>query len=77
VLRRPVESAQYCSHDYRNLAKQFGMTMSMSRKGDCYDKAPMESFWGSVKNELMQNATSRHAARPARPSQNILDFYNR
>ena len=27
------------------------MRASMSRKGDCYDNAPMESFWGTLKNE--------------------------
>ena len=67
MLRRPVESAQYCSHDYRALAKQFGMKMSMSRKGDCYDNAPMESFWGSLKNELVHHErfVTRQQARHA------------
>ncbi len=35
--------SQYCAHDYQKLLKQFGMTASMSRKGDCWDNAPMES----------------------------------
>jgi putative transposase len=70
--------SQYCSHDYRDLAKQFGMTMSMSRKGDCYDNAPMESFWGSLKNELVHHHrfTTRADARLA-ISEYIEMFYNR
>src|SRR4051794_12116755 len=43
VLRRPIESAQYAAHDYRRLLDEHGMLCSMSRKGDCWDNAPMES----------------------------------
>ena len=37
------------------------MKPSMSRKGDCYDNAPMESFWGTLKNELIYH--QRYATR--------------
>jgi putative transposase len=43
-----VRGGQYCAYDYQNLLQQFGMIASMSRKGDCYDNAPMESFWGDT-----------------------------
>ena len=46
---------QYCAHDYQTLLQQFGMIASMSRKGDCYDNAPMESFWGILKTELVHH----------------------
>ena len=36
--------SQYCAHAYRRLLDQFGMTASMSRKGNCYDNASIESF---------------------------------
>jgi putative transposase len=41
--------------------------MPMSRKGDCYDNAPMESFWGSLKNELVhhERSATREQARNA------------
>jgi putative transposase len=55
VLRRPVESAQYASGEYRNLLEQFGMKASMSRRGNCYDNAPMESFWASLKKEQVHH----------------------
>ncbi len=52
VMHLAIE-AQYCLHDYRDLAKQLGMTMSMSGKGDCYDSVPMESFWSLLKKEFV------------------------
>ena len=45
--------SQYCSHDYRNLIEHHKFKGSMSRKGNCYDNAPIESFWGVLKNELV------------------------
>jgi putative transposase len=86
AIKRPAQGlilhsdrgAQYCSHDYRALAKQFGTKMSMSRKGDCYDNAPMESFWGSLKNELVHHErfATRQQARHA-ITEYIEMFYNR
>jgi putative transposase len=43
--------SQYCSGDYRALLAEYGMVASMSRKGNCWDNAPMESFFNSLKNE--------------------------
>ncbi len=37
------------------LQEQFGLKTSMSRKGNCYDNAPMESFWGTLKNESLSH----------------------
>jgi putative transposase len=50
-LRRPPESGQYASHDYQKLLKQDGMIWSMSRKGNCWDNAPVERFFSSLKRE--------------------------
>lgn len=54
------------------------MAMSMSRKGDCWDNAPMESFWGSLKNELVHHRrfATRTEARQA-VTEYIEIFYNR
>ena len=51
--------SQYCSPRYRALVAQFGLRASMSRRGNCYDNAPMESFWGSLKNELVHHRRYR------------------
>ena len=47
--------SQYCSHEYRNVIEKYGFQGSMSKKGDCYDNAPIESFWGILKNELVHH----------------------
>ena len=44
----------YCCDDYRKMLKENGFECSMSRKGDCWDNAPMESFWGKLKTEWLQ-----------------------
>ena len=51
--RRPLEPAQYACKDYRAILARHGIFQSMSRKGDCWDNAPMESFFGSFKGELV------------------------
>lgn len=56
--------------DYRKLLVQFGMKASMSREGNRSDNAPMESFWGSLKNELVHHcsyATRAEADTPFNP----------
>lgn len=42
--------SQYCSHQYRQIINKHGFRGSMSRRGNCYDNAPIESFWGQLKN---------------------------
>lgn len=43
--------SQYCSNDFQKMLKMYGMISSMSRKGDCWDNAVAESFFGSLKTE--------------------------
>jgi len=59
LLHHSDRGSQYCSHDYRNILKQHGFVASMSRKGNCYDNAPMESFWGTLKQELTNHRRYR------------------
>lgn len=69
--------SQYASYEYRQLLEQFGMQASMSRRGNCYDNAPMESFWASMKKEQMHH---RQYATHAEAKADIFDyiecFYN-
>ena len=41
--------SQYCSHCFQDALTSYGMRSSMSRKGNCWDNAPTESLWGSLK----------------------------
>jgi transposase InsO family protein len=78
LIHHSDRGSQYCSHQYRNLLDQFHMRASMSRKGDCYDNAPMESFWGMLKSELVHH--QRYKTRQeaiAEITEYIEIFYNR
>jgi putative transposase len=59
--------SQYCSRIYQNLLKAYGFECSMSRKGNCWDNAPMESFWGKMKAEWLNDQCfeTREEARRA------------
>ena len=70
--------SQYCSHQYRQIIQKHGFAGSMSRKGNCYDNAPIESFWGQLKNELVYHKiyeTRQQAIADVRRYIEI--FYNR
>jgi putative transposase len=69
---------QYASEHYRRLLKEHGITCSMSRRGNCWDNAPMESFFATLKKELVHH--EQYATRSeARQSlfEYIEVFYNR
>ena len=70
--------SQYASDDYQRLLGRHGITCSMSRRGDCWDNAPMESFFASLKKELVHHEDYRSRAE-ARASvfEYIEVFYNR
>ena len=59
VLIHSDRGSQYCSHDYQSLLKKGGYICSMSRKGNCWDNAPMESFWGKLKQEWLNDKRFR------------------
>ena len=70
--------SQYCADDYRKLVAQFGMQASMSRKGNCDDNAPMESFRGQLEERNDSSSGVRHRSRRASANQEyIAIFYNR
>ena len=70
--------SQYACGDYQNALKAHGMVCSMSRKGDCWDNAPMESFFHTLKTELVHHRDyrTRWEAR-ANIFEYIEVFYNR
>ena len=78
LIHHSDRGSQYCSYEFRNILEQYGLTASMSRKGNCYDNAPMESFWGTLKQELVHHRrykTRREAIRDI--TEYIEIFYNR
>ena len=78
LIHHSDRGSQYCSSDYRKLLTKFGMTASMSRKGNCYDNAPMESFWGTLKNELIYHCRYRTREEAIKEITEYIEvFYNR
>jgi putative transposase len=77
-LRRPVEPGQYASTPYREALERHGIEQSMSRRGNCLDNAPMESFFASLKTEHVHHARFRtRAEAKAAVFEYVEIFYNR
>jgi putative transposase len=78
LVHHADRGVQYAAHGYRARLQAHGMLCSMSRKGDCWDNAPMESFFATLKGELIEAADyqTRDQAR-ADVFQYIEGFYNR
>jgi len=78
VVHHSDRGSQYASGDYQALLAAAGFQCSMSRKGDCFDNAPVESFFGTLKTELVyqQQYTTHREARSA-VFEYVEAFYNR
>jgi putative transposase len=63
--------SQYTSNAFRNLLNENSVTQSMSGTGNCYDNAPMESFFGTLKDELVHRC---HYANREQARQSIVDY---
>lgn len=65
LLHHSDRGSQYASHSIRNILAANQVQVSMSGRGNCYDNAVMESFWGTLKNEWVhhQNYKTRSQAR--------------
>ena len=78
LIHHSDRGSQYCSDNYQQLLDQFGMKVSMSRRGNCYDNAPMESFWGTLKNELVHHCRYETRDEAKASIQEYIEiFYNR
>lgn len=53
LIHHSDRGVQYASAEYRRVLDQHGLVASMSRRGNCYDNATMESFWSTLKHELI------------------------
>lgn len=69
---------QYCSEEYIEKLRAHGFLVSMSRKGNCYDNAPTESFWGFLKQELIYRRKFKTRKEAIAAIQEYIEiFYNR
>lgn len=78
VMHHSDRGSQYASHAFQDKLKEFGMICSMSRKGNCRDNAPTESWFNSFKNERYHGLHyATHAEMKAAGFEYIEVFYNR
>jgi putative transposase len=78
LLHHSDRGVQYASEDYTHLLGSRGMLVSMSGKGDCWDNAAMESFWATLKTELVNHEHyATHEQARASIFEYIEVFYNR
>lgn len=78
LLHHSDRGCQYASADYQRALRQRGLVCSMSRKGDCWDNAVAESFFATLKVELVhrENFATRSQAKAA-VFEYVEAFYNR
>lgn len=78
LIHHSDRGKQYASYEYQDLLERYGIKCSMSRRGNCHDNAYIESFWGTLKKELVygQRYQTREEARLS-IFEYIEVFYNR
>ena len=78
LVHHSDRGSEYASTSDQKILQEHGIQVSMSKKGDCYDNAPIESFWGTLKEECLGRNTyrTRKEARKA-VFDYIETFYNR
>jgi len=78
LIHHSDRGSQYCAYEYQRMLGHFDVIASMSDRGNCFDNAPMESFWGTLKQELVHH---RHYTSRQEAIRDITEyieiFYNR
>jgi putative transposase len=78
LLHHSDRGVQYACDDYRELLRSHGLEVSMSRTGNCWDNAAMESFFGTLKQELVHRETYATREQAERSLFEYIEvFYNR
>ena len=71
------QGCHYTSTSFRNLIKDYGLRQSMSRRGNCWDNAPQESFFGHMKDELcIKNKMWKSISEIQADIDDWIDYYN-
>ena len=68
--------SQYCSHEFQDALRAWQIRASMSRKGDCWDNAPTESFWARLKQACLEGRKFRSHRQATAAVMDWISFYN-
>ena len=78
LIHHSDRGSQYCAYEYQQILGRFDLKASMSGRGNCYDNAPMESFWGTLKQELVHHRHYTYRQEAMREITEYIEiFYNR
>ena len=77
LLHHSDRGSQYTGHAYQKQLRKMKVQVSMSRKGDCWDNAPMESFWATLKRECVTDIFASRTEARAVIFDYVMSFYNR
>ncbi len=77
LIHHSDQGSQYGSDDYRRLLAAHGITCSMSRRGNCWDNAVVESFFATLKRELIYRRSWPTRDEAIASIEEWIDFYNR
>jgi transposase InsO family protein len=77
LIHHSNQGGQYAAYEYQRCLKQAQVTPSMSRKGDCWDNAPMESFFSTVKRERVHRRRYLTRQEATEDLRIYLERYNR
>ena len=77
LLHHSDRGSQYTCDSYQQMLADRGITVSMSRTGNCLDNAPMESFWATLKRECADYVFESHEQARTEIFGYIMGFYNR
>lgn len=75
VIEQSDQGSHYTAREYREVLKALKIRQSMSKRGCCYDNAPIESFWGRMKEQVgnTKNLSSKEVIEKV---ENYIDYYN-
>jgi len=76
MVHHSDRGSQYAANDYREKLEALGITVSMSRKGDCWDNAPMESVNGTLKVECVNDVHFETREQARREIVEYIGYYN-
>ena len=78
LIHHSDRGSQYCASEYQRILCHFDLKVSMSGRGNCFDNAPMESFWGTLKQELVHHRHYESRWEAMREITEYIEiFYNR
>lgn len=76
VMHHSDRGSQYASHEYRQLLTDYGMTQSMSRKGNCWDNSPTERVFRTLKSEWLDRFAFKTRAEAKAAIWDYITYYN-